>query len=199
MCPDSLAVAEYDSSDPYRFTSENTEFFYFRDCKAVPFTPSYFYNFDLNSVDFLEFMQSHYKRLMGTYYYLVAIPDDASDIEIKLFYDFLKQYKCKDVIIVRQGVLLSNQKSYISITKSCRGICFSVIRNATVTLQEFLPVDVVCQEQLQTTIRFKRIIDMLQIDDNFPVLSYQSGTYKFGEEVKFSDIKYNSIAFMNFK
>ncbi|MDR0920329.1 MAG: hypothetical protein LBM93_13980 [Oscillospiraceae bacterium] len=133
---------------------------------------------------------------MSTYYYLVAVPDDSSDIEIKLFYDFLKQYKCKDVIIIRQGVLLSKEKHYIAITKSVRGLCISVIKNATVTLQEYLPVDIVCQDQLQTTVRFRRIIEMLQTDGVLPVFCYQAGTYKFGEEVSFSDIKYNSTAFM---
>jgi hypothetical protein len=199
VCPDSLAVGEFDSTNYYQFTSENTKFFYFRDCKTVPFTPAYFYNYELNSNDFSDFMQSHYKRVMGNYYYLVAIPDDASEMESQLFYDFLKQYKCKDVAIVKQAVLLSQSKGYVAVTKSCRSMCVSVVRNNMVTLQEFIPIDIIYQDQLQTTVRIKRIIEMLQVDGNFPVYSYQTANYNFGEEVKFADIKYNSISFMSFK
>jgi hypothetical protein len=165
----------------------------------VPFTPVYFYNYELNSDDFSDFMQSHYKRVVGNYYYLVAIPDDASEIESQLFYNFLKQYKCKDVLIVKQAVLLSQSKGYVAVTKSCRGMCISSVRNNMITLQEFIPVDIAYQDQLQTTVRIKRIIEMMQADNNFPVYSHQTGNYKFGEEVKFADIKYNSIEYMNFK
>ncbi len=116
----------------------------------LPYVPAYLQDYEFQPKLLKDFLRSD--ACKGIYRhcdYLVALPDDCTDLETNAIHDLCVSVGAKRPVMEYQAFLLSADTSYLAVTASKRAVCVThVIAKKDETDRVFIPINLLSEDTL---------------------------------------------------
>lgn len=143
----------------------------------LPYVPAYLQDYELQPRMLKNFLRSD--ACKGIYRhcdYLIALPDDCTDLETTAIQDLCVSVGAKHPEMEYQAFLLSNDASYLAVTASKRAVCVThVIARKDETDRIFIPINELNEDTLYSA------LTALDSEHTLPV-------YTFGLPEEYDDL-----------
>ena len=136
-----------------------------------PYVPAYLQYYYQQRKPFRQFLRDQFGSTMRPHDYLLALHDDATDLEAHALSELLIAGGARETLMEYRAFLLANEAEYIAITGSKRAVTFThVFSEKDDTERIFMPIN----EATPKTVR--ESIHKLDPDGNLPIYTYDLPT-----------------------
>lgn len=154
-----------------------------------PFVPAYFQQYQEQPKPLRQFLRE-YIRGIRPRDFMLALHDDATDLEANALSELLIACGAKDVPMEYRAFLLANEPEYLSVTGSKRAVTVTyVIAGKDDTDRIFIPINLADEEAVREALR------ELDPDGRLPVFTFgvSEQIARLGEEISEPELVRNFI------